>query len=247
MDILGGLDPSEPLIYRRSTRVDAYDNTVTAEMEDDFHHFRVSLSHDGHSITSIVGDSVRFPWSTCGRESENKIRELKGLGLDALYKQLSAEERYSHCTHLFDLVQLAINHAVKAPSTRLFQVAITLTPSLGVFKAELKRDSSDLFLWDIENGTITNPAPYSGLTISGLAPWVRAHQSPEMIEAVLILQRAIHVSLGKIFDWSSASKASEMNLPPTCHAFQPINASRGLRVSDNIRDFSASFDSMLVK
>ena len=179
MEILGGLDPDEPLIYRRSTLVEACDNTVTAEMEDDFHHFRISLWHDGHIVTRVVGDSIRFPWTTCGRESENKIRELKGLGLDALYKQLSTEERYTHCTHLFDLVQLAISHAVKSPSTRLFQAAITLTPSLGAFKAELKRDRADLLLWDIKNGTITDPAPYSGLTISGLAPWTRAHQSPD--------------------------------------------------------------------
>ena len=247
MELVDSLDRDEPLIYRRATRIHARENQVVAEMEDDFHHFRICLSHDGLVITRVVGESIRFPWSTCGHESEKKIQELEGLGLESLYTQLSSQERFTHCTHMFDLVQLAINHALTAQSTRLYQAAVTLTPALGAFQAELLRDKSGLFLWDIEHGGITGPAPFSGLKVGDLSAWAHQHQPAEMVEAVLILQRAIHVSMGKIFDWSSAEKASEMNLPPTCHTFQPASASRATRVADNIRDFTAGFDQMSVE
>ncbi len=113
MEIINHLDRDEPLIYRRATIIDVSEGQVSAEMEDDFHHFRITLRHDGVVITGIVGESIRFPWSTCGRESEMKIQELKGSRLESLYKQLSTEQRYIHCTHLFDLVQLAVSHAAK--------------------------------------------------------------------------------------------------------------------------------------
>lgn len=247
MKLIDSLDTDKPLIYRRATSIQVSGSRVIAEMEDDFHHFRICLSHDGLVITKVVGESIRFPWSTCGHESEKKIQELEGLGLESLYKQLTSQQRFSHCTHMFDLVQLAISHALTGQSPRLYQAAITLTPALGACQAELLRDGSRLFLWDIEQGSITGPAPYGGLEVGGLAAWAHQHQPVEMIEAVLILQRAIHVSMGKIFDWSSAKKASEMNLPPTCHTFQPSSASRATRVADNIRDFSAGFDQMSVE
>ena len=214
MEIISTLDRDEPLIYRRATIIIASEYQVSAEMEDDFHHFRITLRHDGAVVTGIVGESIRFPWTTCGLESEKKIQDLAGCRLDSLYKQLSSVERFTYCTHLFDLVQLAITHTAKTASTQLYQAAITLFPNRGPVRAELKRDGDSLFRWDIENGCITGPAPYCGIRIDGLADWAYQQQQADLIEAVLVLQRAIHVSVGKIFDWSYAKKASEMNLPP---------------------------------
>lgn len=245
MEIIDHLDREEPLIYRRATIVSVSENQVSAEMEDDFHHFRITLQHDGVLVTGIVGESIRFPWTTCGRESEMKIQDLKGCRLESLYQQLSSEQRFTHCTHLFDLVQLAISHATKAPHIQLYQAAITLAPGRGPVRAELKRDGKVLFQWDIEHGSITSPGACSGIRIDGLKAWAHAQQPAELTEAILVLQRAIHVSMGKIFDWSSAKTAAEMNLPPSCYTFQPATASRSNRVPDNIRDYTHSAGQML--
>ena len=93
---------NEPLIYRRATIISASEYQVSAEMEDDFHHFRITLRHDGDVVTGIVGESIRFPWTTCGLEAEQKIQGLAGLRLDSMYEQLSPDERFSQCTHNFD-------------------------------------------------------------------------------------------------------------------------------------------------
>src|SRR6185312_8814867 len=53
--------------YRRRIRVTASPDqaAVTAELEDDFHHFRVTVAHDGACVTGVRATGVRFPWSTC--------------------------------------------------------------------------------------------------------------------------------------------------------------------------------------
>ena len=38
---------------------------VVADLEDDFHHFRVTLRHDGNVVESVEAESIRWPWSTC--------------------------------------------------------------------------------------------------------------------------------------------------------------------------------------
>ena len=245
MEIINSLERDEPLIYRRATIISVSENQVSAEMEDDFHHFRITLRHDDRVVTGIVGESIRFPWTTCGLESEKKIQDLEGCRLESLYKQLSSEERFTHCTHLFDLVQLAISHADKPGSTQLYQAAITLLPNQGPVGAELTRDGDVLFRWDIEHGGITSPAAYSGIRIDGLTAWAYEQQQAELTEAILVLQRAIHVSAGKIFDWSYAQTAAEMNLPPSCYTFQPAKAGLSKRIPDNIRDYTHSADQML--
>jgi hypothetical protein len=245
VEIISNLDVGEPLVYRRATIIIASGHQVSAEMEDDFHHFRITLGHDGDVVTGIVGESIRYPWTTCGLESERKIQDLAGCRLDSMYEQLSSDERFSHCTHMFDLVQLAIGHAAKTACTRLYQATVTLLPDQGPVRAELKRDGDSLFQLDIENGCITGPAPYSGLRVDGLAAWASAQEQDELVEAVLVLKRAIHVSLGKIFDWSNAKMASEMNLPPTCYTFQPATAQRSIRVPDSIRDYTHNPEQML--
>ena len=244
MEIISSLEVNAPLIYRRATIISAAEHQVSAEMEDDFHHFKIMLRHDGDVVTEVVAQSIRYPWSTCGDESAKKLQELTGCRLDSLYKQLPPEARFAQCTHLFDLVQLAISHAGKPGSTQLYENTVTVIPSKGVVRAELKSNRECLLCWDIEDGSITGPEPYRGQKIDKLRT-LAMQQPPELAEAILVLQRAIHVSVGKIFDWSPLKKAAEMQLPPTCYTFQTATAARSDRVPGNIRDFTHSAEQML--
>ena len=51
--------------YRRKSIAVAGEFETIAAMEDDFHHFIVRLHHDGTHVTDLVGETIRFPWSTC--------------------------------------------------------------------------------------------------------------------------------------------------------------------------------------
>lgn len=239
-------DTNDPAIYRRATLVTVAHPTVSAEMEDDFHHFRVTLTHDGHTITDVTGESLRFPWSTCGKEAAKKIEELAGRRLESLYDQLSTEGRYTHCTHLFDLSQLAINHARGPASTCLYQSTVTLVAGQGAIEAKLTRNGEQMLLWQIDKGTISAPEFYGGVAINDVTGWAhRKELHPELAEAVQVLQRAIHVSFGKIYDWRSIKLASEQNLPPTCYTLQPGIATRAARTRGSVRDYTNSPERML--
>ena len=83
-------------------------------LEDDIHHVRVTVRHDGTRVTEAVGEAVRLPWSTCPG-SEAGIASLVGTELASATRGLrDAYDRTLHCTHMFDLAQLVVAHAARA-------------------------------------------------------------------------------------------------------------------------------------
>lgn len=51
--------------YRRAIRIASTTGTVTGEMEDDVHHFRVELQHDGAVLRKVTCETLRTPYTTC--------------------------------------------------------------------------------------------------------------------------------------------------------------------------------------
>ena len=245
MDIIEIEDSDRPLIYRRATLIQESGATVTAEMEDDFHHFRVTMTHSDGRVTAVRGESLRFPWSSCGAEAAGKIGELTGSRLDSLRAQLTTQQRYGHCTHLFDLAELAVSLALSPSARRSYQSAVALVPQRGPISAELRRNGRDLFQWEIDGGVVSGAEPVSGVKLNDLGDLAREQKDADMREALLYQQRAIHVSAGRIFDWEVAGTAADMQLPPTCHTFQPGTAGRAARMPGSTRDFAQAAESML--
>ena len=62
---------------RRIELVTVSPEVVQGELEDDFHHFRVSIAHDGAKVTAVEGTAVRHPWSTCP-DALTPLRSLVG-------------------------------------------------------------------------------------------------------------------------------------------------------------------------
>ena len=50
---------------RRIELVTVSPEVVQGELEDDFHHFRVSIAHRDRRVVALDGEAVRHPWSTC--------------------------------------------------------------------------------------------------------------------------------------------------------------------------------------
>jgi len=62
--------------YRRLIDLHCTDDaTVTAWLEDDFHHFGVTVIHDGKAIVDIHAAAPRYPWTTC----PGALHELRAL------------------------------------------------------------------------------------------------------------------------------------------------------------------------
>ena len=54
--------------------------TVWGGLEDDFHHFEVTLQHDGAHVTAIDMHAVRWPWATCPAAGQG-LQALVGMEL----------------------------------------------------------------------------------------------------------------------------------------------------------------------
>jgi hypothetical protein len=59
-------------VYRRRILVrTAAPGEVVCDLEDDFHHFRVTLRHDHHMVESVDAESIRWP-SRCARSPAHR-------------------------------------------------------------------------------------------------------------------------------------------------------------------------------
>src|SRR5215470_13550004 len=90
-------------VFRRAFLLVAGEGRVVADMEDDFHRFRVTLAHDGAHVTGVRAEAFRYPWSECPGATA-PLRALEGMPLSArpLAASRHADPR-ANCTHLFDL------------------------------------------------------------------------------------------------------------------------------------------------
>jgi len=101
------------MIYQKAIRLINNPGLTECELEHDFHHFRVRWQHDKQRISKLEGDSIRFPWTTCGAEAASQLPQLQNLRFGSFYSQLSNEHRFQQCTHLFDMLHYAAVHATR--------------------------------------------------------------------------------------------------------------------------------------
>ena len=94
------------------------------ELEDDFHHFRVELRHDGSLVTDVVGSGLRSPWTTC-LDAGVPLRALVGTRLTTGPLALSHLDARQNCTHMFDLAGLIVTHAARGvDGDRVYDIAV---------------------------------------------------------------------------------------------------------------------------
>ncbi|HEX5616010.1 MAG TPA: DUF2889 domain-containing protein, partial [Acidimicrobiia bacterium] len=95
--------------YRRRIRVTTIaPGRVVAALEDDFHHFVVTLDHDERVVTACRASAHRWPWSTCP-DAAAVLAELTGMTLSERFTAVAAvTDPRHHCTHQLD----AATHAI---------------------------------------------------------------------------------------------------------------------------------------
>lgn len=232
-------------IYRRGIRVVNDGLSTCVELEDDFHHFSVTMQHDGDKATSVSARSIRFPWDTCGAESSKALSQLAGVRLSSLFDQLTSEQRFEYCTHLYDMLELAVSHAHRDEVERAYGIEVHLIPGKGAIAARLSLNNRVLLHWRLDEGLIVEPVPFAGIKIVEFSEWARKTLSGDDLEFAIILQRGVHVSFGKIYDWSFAKSAADMKMRPTCYTFNPVRSGRAVPIPNHDRDFEAHPENLL--
>jgi hypothetical protein len=237
--------------YHRAIALTSEPGRVVAEMEDDFHHFRVILTHDGERVLSAEGEGLRYPWSTCA-EAGTELRPLVGFRLTrsstALAAQVSAR---ANCTHMFDLAGLAVAQAGTGRSNRRY--AIVVPDRVGPrTEPTIHRDGELVLEWVVEGNTIVGPDPFTGRELRGdFIAFAEQSLDEETAEAAIALRRAIYIASGRYQDldgYETADEVARMTggfMDGICYSFQRERQPVALRMKGTSRDFTGRVDTML--
>jgi hypothetical protein len=240
-------------VFRRRIRlVGKGPKEVVGELEDDFHHFRVRLHHDGERVTEAVGESPRAPWVTC-IEGNLRIAEIHGMALspDATAIGKVADARL-HCTHTFDLAGMCVAHAWRqvhggAP-VRQYDCEVPDRFGDGRPGVQLRMDGQPLLAWRMDGTTITAPEPFAGVSLgAGFLRFCRDHLDADRAEAAVALRRAVYISAGRTqqHDWFATAGEVKGALEGTCHTYQPEIVGVSFRRKGTQLDFTDHPDVLL--
>jgi hypothetical protein len=220
--------------YRRRIRLERVGDAVEGGLEDDFHHFRVTVSVEDGSVVAVEGEAVRYPWSSCA-SATGPIEELAH----------GAADPKQNCTHLFDLAQLAIAHAASGRDSRQYDVLVPDRDEAMRTEPVLRRDGEVVLRWQVESRHIGGPDPFTGVSLrGGFADWAATTLDADTAEAAIVLRRACMISMGRLMDLDVHDRADELGeiMLGTCHTFQPGVIETSVRMKGSTRDYSLARD-----
>jgi hypothetical protein len=217
--------------------VQGHRGEVRAALEDDFHHFRVSLHHEHGALREIAGQALRFPYSACPQAIE-PLRELIGMRLSPIAHSVTRQTDAQHqCTHLLDLAGLAVAAALRPAQTRRYDIQVPLRIE-GRTRPVLHMNDAPLLEWWVNGPIIEGPEPFTGINIrEGMARWALNTLTPELAEAALLLRRCTMISIGTSQNLDSQIHASSTD---RCYTQQTIRAPQALRMKGSTWDFQSS-------
>ncbi len=234
-------------IYHRRIRLSSGAGFVTGELEDDFHHFRVRLAHDGEKLVQAEGEALRYPWTTCS-DATMPLQGLRGLRLAARVTAPSREhDPRAHCTHLFDLASLAFTHAAADRDTRLYEIQIPDRIENRTCPT-LRRDGVEILSWTIKGRRIIDPPPFAGRSlVKDFVRWADAELDPDLAEAAIVLRRACSISLGRLFPLDKIPNANDLasRTLGACYTFSPGVIEEGKRMLGTTFEFTHTPERLL--
>jgi hypothetical protein len=236
-------------MYRRRVRLQNIDaNTVLAEMEDDQHGFRITLSHDGQIIKSIHSDSLRIPMTTCGGAGA-VLAQMAGVPLSDSPRSLAGHSNpRSHCTHQFDLLGLAITHARRDEAIRQYDVAIHDAVD-GIQRVVGDIDGVTVFDWQLRGHAIETGGVWQNVSVQkGFAQWAELHLPPEQLELALVLQRGMLVSTTRRVLIEPMEGMGLLDDPMTkgvCYSYSEPVIQDAIRYGSNNRNFTDAPEQLL--
>jgi hypothetical protein len=227
---------TEGQAFRRVILIAAGDRGVTAELEDDFHRFGVTLHHDGRQVTRVIARAHRYPWVTC-LEAPAALAAVEGVAVahdpTTLFRHADAK---SHCTHLFELAALALTQAARGEGARRYEVEVS-DPRDEVRIARLYQDGEEVLEWRLLGDLITAPPAYAGRETGTFNSRALAEIEPGLAEHLLILRRAVMTARGRQMDVDLYASAAAMARPAACYYLQPENAARASRIVGSHRNW----------
>jgi len=234
-------------VFRRRIALQRTAEGAAAELEDDFHHFGVSVRIDGRRVAAVSAAAARYPWTTCPAAGA-ALAELVGSDLSPSFAEIATRSDPAlQCTHQFDLACLAIAGAALGIAARTFDATI---PELRErrTRATLASDGRERLAWEIEGMTIAGPAPFRGLALGrGFVEWVEAELCGEEALEAHLLRRATFIAFGRQYDFDAMPDPSAFAAATgsRCHSFRSGVIEGARRIVGSARDFDTRPEDLL--
>lgn len=228
--------------FRRRIRLSHSNQSISAELEDCNHGFRLNIQYRDHSISTIDVETVRYPLNTCPGAAE-PLQKLIGCRLDANIDELkAASQPRSNCTHLYDLALLAMAHGQRPEGIRVYDVEVP--DSLGADQAmTVYRDGQLVHHWLTDQQHIVEPAELLGKPImKGFSQWSQQQfDNKDQLEAAQVLQRGFFVARARRVELNNRGghpAIKDSMMAGACYSYSPEVIEQGIRLPGTVRDFS---------
>jgi hypothetical protein len=169
--------------------------SVEGGLEDDFHHFRVRVEHDGAVVTLVQADARRWPWTTCP-DAAGPLHSLEGMELSPRCLAVGkVADPKLNCTHMFDLAGLCVAHAARGGpigTTRQYDIEIPAEVRRGESAmVTCVRDGEPLHEWHVEQWKLVGPEPFASAPWrGGFFRWADETLSADEAEGAIVTRRA---------------------------------------------------------
>jgi len=236
-------------VFRRRIRIEEFGdhNGLLVSLEDCLHGFRLRLSHDGIKLCGAEAEVIRAPFDLC----QNAIAALQpaiGRSIDELATNLRDFCPPSiNCTHLQDMLRLAMHHLHSGNLTTQYDVVI---PDQVNDQQNLKVYCNGILEhdWTVTSGEIQVPKHLNGYPImSGFFKWASTKYSGSDFVAATVLQRGYFVSSSRRYDMDGMIRQPSLspNKRGVCYSFSEANINIAKGTPDVMRDFTDAPEQLL--
>lgn len=236
--------PPGTSMFRRRIRLVNVDASCTVgELEDDCHHFRVELHHDGVTIMSAAGEYLRGPWTTC-QAAGAPLRAIEGHPLHPQASTIGAyAEARDNCTHLFDLTGLAMAQVFRPQPGRQYDMVVTdmQGPPSFAQEAVIWCDGTEVVRWQLEQREVVAPEAWAGAPLRNkFIRWAEAQVDHDTAEAAIALRRVVDIAMSRMGDLDRFDRAEGVTssaMMGRCMTYSPKNVAVALRVKGSARSW----------
>lgn len=235
-------------VFRRRILLSSSPASVVAELEDCMHGFRSTILHDNTQVTEVLGETLRYPMSTCPGATA-PLQELLGLPLSMTAEEINkAGNPFGNCTHLYDLSILAIAHTQWDKKTRQYDVEVD-DEVAGKSEARVYLDGELVHCWLTKEFCVQAPAQLAGNTLfKGFSHWAKPSFSGVELEAAHVLQKGYFVAQARRFDTEKAAGQTalhEQTRRNVCYSYSDGVIEGAIRLGGTSRDFTDTPEQLL--
>ena len=219
--------------------VSPWPGRISLAMEDTAHAFQVSFSFEHGRITGVQAAWERHPLSSCSGAAI-ALRQTIGLRLaDSLFDVTRQADRRLQCTHMYDMLCLAVLHAHHGRDDRRYDVVIP-DPVDGIGVATLTCNGRTVLELALEDhDRIVRPERWEGVSVrKGFMPWVQQNVPPDEQEFHFIMQKALFIARGqkRSVGFTAGTPATLSGMAAgTCFGSQPERYADAVRLGTSRR------------